>query len=87
MAYWARGATSVLIQKQTPTRSRATARTGTKILEKLTPVARSAIISLSAESLPKTRSTAVRKPQGMVKVIENGRTNATKESTVESGTL
>ena len=40
----------------------------------LTPLARSAINSLSAESRPKTSRIAVSNPQGMVKMSENGRT-------------
>ena len=36
-------------------------------------IARRAISSFSADSLPKTRSTAVRNPHGIVNAIENGR--------------
>ena len=87
IAYWALGAMSVLIQRQTPTSSTETPSTGIKILKKLTPMDRRAMISLSAESLPKTSSTAVRNPQGMVNVIENGSTKAMKAKTVSRGTL
>ena len=44
----------------------------------LTPVARIAVSSFSAESRPNTSSTAVRKPHGIVNVSENGSTYAMK---------
>ena len=40
----------------------------------LTPLARSAINSLSAERRPNTSRIAVSNPQGMVKMSENGST-------------
>ena len=40
----------------------------------LTPLARSAINSLSAESRPNTSRIAVKSPHGIVKMSENGKT-------------
>ena len=68
------GATRVLIQRVNRLSSVPTASTGMQTRRRLTPQARSAIISLSADIRPKTSNTAVRKPHGTVKVSENGRT-------------
>src|SRR5947207_13955576 len=47
---------------------------GTDTRVTLTPLARSAINSLSADNRPKTRRIAVNNPHGMVKISENGST-------------
>ena len=49
-------------------------KSGMQMRVTLMPLERRAVSSLSAESRPKTRSTAVSKPQGIVKMSENGRT-------------
>ena len=82
----ARGATSALIQKQTSESAIALRKTGKQMRGTLTPFAFSAINSLSADILPKNSRIAVRKPQGIVKVRENGSTSAMKATTVNSGT-
>ena len=86
MACSARGATSMLIQKQIPVSRTASTKTGTQIRGTLMPLDFSAINSLSADIRPNTKRIAVRKPHGIVKVSENGRTSAMKASTVQMGT-
>jgi hypothetical protein len=54
----------------------ATPASGTDTRVTLTPLARNAINSLSADSRPKTRRIAVNNPHGMVKISENGNTYA-----------
>ncbi len=70
----AAGATLTFSQRQIAVQIIARKASGTHARVTLTPLARSAINSLSAESRPKTSRIAVNNPQGMVKMSENGRT-------------
>ena len=70
----AAGATSTFSQRQITVQMTASRASGTQTRVTLTPLERSAINSLSAESRPKTRRIAVSNPQGMVKMREKGRT-------------
>ncbi len=74
-----------LIYRQVPTQRMAAKSTTTQTRGMLTPEERRAVISFSADILPKTRSTEVRKPHGMVKVSENGRMYAMNERMSSSG--
>ena len=62
-----------MIHKQAATLNNANTITGTVTRVILTPLARNAINSFSADIFPKTNSTAVKNPHGIVKVSENGR--------------
>ena len=59
---------------------------GTQKRVMLTPLLRSAINSLSAESRPKTSRMAVSNPHGMVKMSEKGKTYAMKVTRYSVGT-
>ena len=82
----ARGATSILIQKHNRVRATEITKTGALTRGMLTPLDLSAINSLSADMRPNTKRIAVRNPHGIVKVRENGSTNAMKPRTVRIGT-
>ena len=68
----AAGATCTLSQRQITVQMSATPQSETHTRGTLTPFARSAINSLSAESRPNTSRIAVNNPQGMVKMSEKG---------------
>ena len=70
----AAGATWTFSQRRIAVQRNAITASGMQIRVMLTPLERSAINSLSAESRPKTRRTAVSNPHGMVKMREKGRT-------------
>ena len=70
----AAGATCTLSQRQIAVQPSAMPASGTDTRVTLTPLARSAINSLSAESRPNTSRIAVNNPHGMVKMSENGST-------------
>ena len=81
----ARGATVVLIQRLKATNSAAMKNTGRQIRHILIPAMRRETSSLSAERRPKTSKTEVRKPQGIVKINENGKMYAMNLSTASMG--
>jgi len=63
-------------QRQITVQPSAMPASGRETRVTLTPLARNAINSLSADSRPKTRRIAVNNPYGMVKMSENGSTYA-----------
>src|SRR5213595_4350351 len=73
---WAAGATCTLSQRQIAVHASAMPASETDTRVTLTPLARSAINSLSADNRPKTRRIAVNNPHGIVKISENGSTYA-----------